>query len=154
MASSLLDQCVGAIASEINGLALTNLATAQIYQRKLPTDRGLTLPCVVVSYPPGGGEQILPGTNTTEDIGYPVAVTILAADAGNQDLAIDTESDQYALWRETIILHFLNQRLTGVSEIYVCRIEPGTIMDPADFFERNVYAGGFIVRCIARQART
>lgn len=130
-------------------MALTGLASAQVYAKKLPTDRDVTLPCVVCSYPPNEAERMAAGTNQRTDVGLPVQVTIL--DADNQDLTIGTDAEKMAEWRRSILLHFHGQRLTGVSEVHYCTVEPRQIVD-LEAWNRNINASALVVVCWARQA--
>lgn len=152
MSTSLQIRCLEAVQSEIQGLALSGLPSAQVYAKKLPTDRDVTLPAVVCSLPGHAPEQLAGGLNQREDVGYPVLVTLIVAE--NQDLAINADADTHALWREKIVLHFHNQRLTGVSEVFTCKVEPRAIVDMDAFLNRNLLAGSLLVRCLARMPRT
>jgi hypothetical protein len=153
--TSLQCQCIAAVQAEIIGLNLAGLTRAQVYAKKFPTDRNVTLPAVICSLPPNEGEQMVGGLNEREDIGYPVFVTILKAENGG--LEIDADMDTTSLWRETIMRHFHDKNPVGqtqnVASVYTCKVEPRQIMDFSAFIDRNVYAGGMVVRCLARQTR-
>lgn len=142
-------QSLQAVAAAIEALALIGDPT--VYQKKLPTDRLTTLPAIVVSLPPGEGEQMLGGLNAREDVGFPVMVTFLIAE--NANLEIDADADQHSLWREEVIRKFHNQRLAAPPENWTCQVEPRQIIDFDAFINRNTYAGSLVVRCVSRLAR-
>ena len=145
-------RCATAIQALIQSLGLTSIDSANIIVRKLDSDRGVddgtySLPMIVVSTI--GLEQNQPATNERDDVGYPVMVTILAAD--NQDLS--TNHDKYLRWREQIARAFRNQNLSAVPEIYTARIEPGPIVSPTAFWDRNTFHSALVVRCMSREVR-
>jgi hypothetical protein len=148
---STQQRCILAVQAAVQGFGLAGLPAEQVVAGKLPLDRNLTLPAVVCSLPADAGEELPGGFNQREDVGYPVQVTILGAE--NQDNDLNDQSDQLLLWRQDLLLHFHNLRLAGVSEVIYCKVEPRAIVDVAAFLERNLLAGGFVVRCYARQAR-
>jgi hypothetical protein len=151
VAASIQYRCIQAVHDEIQGLDLDGLASTHVHNRKLPSAERLDYPAVICSLPPGEGEQMVGGLNASEDVGYPVAVTIIAAE--NRDWSLDTDGDRCCLWREKIILHFHNKRLPGVSEVYHCKVEPRQTIDTEAFMDRNLLVSVLVVRCIARQAR-
>jgi len=131
----------------------TTLPNGQVYLRKLPTDRGgLTLPCVIVSESPDP-ETDLGGTNARDDWGHPVLVTTVVA--SNQDVAV---YDWEILWRQQIRRKFHNQLLSGsgglLATVYICVVEPRTIVDPSLFRDGNLSLGQLLVRAKSREVRT
>ena len=151
MPDAIHEQCISAVKTVIQGLDLDGIPDAQIYDRKLIIDRELTLPCVIIS--PEGVEQDLGGTNERDDWGYPVPLVYV--DADNQDLA-DTalKRKRMLLWRQRLRRAFHNKRLSAVSEVYVCRVEPNVIIDQTAWLERNKVVGGMTIRCVTREVRT
>jgi len=112
------------------------------------------LPGVVIF--PTGVETITPVTNASDDIGYPVAVGMLADDR-NDDGDGDTQSqelnrDRHLYWRERIRDHFGGQRLTGVPTVWDCRVEPAVIVDPSEH-ANNLWRGGLVLRFVSRERR-
>ncbi len=139
-------RCIEAVQSAIQTMALTGLASAQVYAKKLPTDRDVTLPAVIVSYPPNEGERLAGGVHNKTDVGFPVLVTFLKAD--NQDMAL-AGAENMALWRRSVLLHFHNERLTGVSEVNYCTVEPRAVID-MEAFTNNLHAGALVIVCWTR----
>ena len=142
--------CVEGVYADLPSLALSGSPT--IYKKKIPTDRNVTLPAIVCSFPPNESEFMAGGLNATEDIGYPVFLTFLID--GNQNMDLDAAFDTALLWRDTIIRHYHNKRLTGVSFVQYCKVTPRQIIDFDAFMNRNVCAGGVLIQCVGRQTRT
>ena len=148
MAVELHLRCIDKVHAAIVAMALPSLAAAQVYQKKLPTDRDITLPGIVVSYPPNEGERIEPGgVHNRTTIGFPVCVTFVAAD--NQDMALGADAEMLAEWRRRVLLHFHDQSLAGVNEVNFCRVEPRATID-MEAFGRNLHAGALVIVCWTR----
>jgi len=131
----------------VRQLRLAEIPDGQVYLKRYPTDRGCTLPAVVLS--PVLTETADPtGTNVRDDVGYPVQVTIVTP--GNQDLDID---ERELLWRERISQAFRGQRLPVVAEVYLCRWEPGSIIDLGLFHDENLFISAFTLRFASRETR-
>lgn len=139
-------QVLEAAQERVRALRLAEIPDAQVYVKRLPTDRGCTLPAVVLS--PVLIETEAPGTNIRDDVGYPVQVTIVTV--GNQDLDVD---ERELLWRERIAQAFRGQRLPTVAEVYICRWEPGSIIDPNLFHDENLFVSAFTLRFMSREIR-
>lgn len=165
MATSAHQLCIEAVQTDVQALVTATtisglgITTANVFKRKLPTDRNLTytaaIPAlIVVSYPVGAAITLHPSlsTNQSEAVGYPVQVTgFYAAD---QNLEIDSSSDTFALWAEKIFRHYHGKNpLTSVSGLFECRVEPGTVIDAEAHQTRNIMAWAHVVRCIGRFAR-
>lgn len=158
MANAVHYQCLTGIQTVIQGLALTGLSGAtplpndRVYMRKLPTERQLTLPCVVVSLVPM--PETLEGTlNNSDDYGYPCCVTIIAAN--NQDLTVE---EPELKWREQIKQAFNNKRpaalQTAVSvPLLPCKWEPMAVLDLNLFKDANLFVSAAVVRVRTRELR-
>lgn len=129
-----------------------NLPSAQVYLRKVLTDRSATLPFVMIA--PAGVETVEPYSNERELYGYPVAVAVAAA--SNQDHELDTDDEEYLRWRELILLKFVGKRLgvTDVVEARPCRVEPGPVLDPALWQSANLWVQFFTLRFFAVLTRS
>lgn len=140
---------LGAVQTRIQALALSGIASGQVYKRKLPTDRGVTLPCVLVTLG-GDAETIEPGSYETTEVGYPVLVTTVAA--GNQAFTL---SDDELQWRQSIIDEFLDKPLAGVTEadVYDCRVEPRSVIDVGLWHEQNLSVSAVLLRFLASKTR-
>jgi hypothetical protein len=157
MPTSIHKQALDAIVSIIQGLTLldgngTQLPTSQVYSRKLPTDRGLVLPAVICSLVPIP-ETIAIATNAQDDIGYPVMVTVVAAN--NQDLTVE---DWELTWRQTIRDTFRNKRpadlVSALSQpLKWCLWEPAPVLDNTLFQQANLFVSAAVIRVVTREAR-
>jgi hypothetical protein len=150
--SAVLYRCLTAVQARIQGLGLSGIANASVVIRQAPLDRhfksgDLVLPGVVLA--PVLTEQMntTAGTNTRDDVGYPIGCFILAA--GNQAIA---PTAAHYKWREQIARAFRNQKLPGVSEVWSCVVEPAAINDPGAW-ERNLYVSAMVLRFFAREVR-
>ena len=148
MAVELHLRCIDKVHAAIVAMALPSLPAGQVYQKKLPTAGDITLPAIVVSYPPDEGERIeAGGVHNRTSIGWPVCVTFLAAD--NQDMALGADAEMLAEWRRRVLLHFHDQHLTGVTEVNFCRVEPRATID-MEYFRGNLHAGALVIVCWTR----
>lgn len=145
---AVLEQCLEAVQSRIQGLALSGIANSSVVVQKVPSDKNIVRPAVLIG--PVGGESIgLPnGSNIRDDIGYPVFVGIVAAD--NQDQ--EANRARNLLWRQKIRMAFHAQRLPGVSLVYTCGVETRDIVAP-DWFASMRFLSAMVVRCFAREPR-
>ncbi len=153
MSPPVLFDILAAVRSAIQALALPGLAAANIVVQKVPGDRvqdlpAVQLPCILIA--PHGSETTDPlaGTNLRDDIVYPVRVTILAADSGDQQFGFQ----QYLGWRETIRRSFHNQRLT--SELcFNVQVQPLPIVDKSAWTDRHLFASALVLNCFSRESR-
>lgn len=154
-ADSVLDRCLNAIQGKIQGLTLAGLDTppgdltaGQVYAKpaidlnKLQVD----LPAVFVT--PGGSEAIEGMVSGLDDIGYPVAVTIV----DRWSPTYTPPAPTYYKWREQIHRALRFQRLPGVIEVYTVKPEPRAIVEWKTL-EFNTFYCGILFRCISREGR-
>lgn len=149
-----------AVRQRIMDLGLTDIPVTQHYLRRMPTDRSVTLPAVIIS--PLGTETLLVGTNASEDTGYPVLVTTvqgvsklptaLATEENARDQTLEVQELELA-WRETIRFAFHNQRLPGVALVYRCLVEPQPVLDIALFRDQDLVVSALLIRCHTREQR-
>ena len=147
VSSQLLTQ----IHASIVAIGLTGILDASIRIRKIPVEEpAWSFPYVMVY--PISSETMNPdaGTNQSDDIGYPIGVTMVAAD--NMDPS-DTNLAKYLKWREDIARTFRNQRISGVAESIRSWIEPGLIREPPAWLH-NRWNSRLVVRAICREPRT
>jgi hypothetical protein len=108
-----------------------------------------TLPGVLIAPLDADAISRAGGTNQRDDVGYPIAVGLFAADSDSQ-----TENyDRNLLWRERIRRKFLHQRLSGVPSVYTCLVEPKQIVDPFRWLARNLWVSTLLLRFLSREAR-
>lgn len=145
-AEAMLYRALGAIKTRIDALTLSPTPTVDV--RWLPRAKnGDEYPLIAVT--PVSSESF-PGIMTTQDdIGLPVAVTIL--DALNQDPTLNLNRN--ALWRQTILSALRYQRLAGVPEGYILNPEPGMIVSPGMFDAQNLLFSPLFFRLITRTVR-
>jgi len=152
MASIFVD-ILEKVQTDIRALSLPvgvgTLPDAQVYLYKVPWDRYLAKPCVLIT---PVKETITTSSNRQYDVGYGVQITLVHV--ANQALTITSE-DIWE-WRETIIAAFQDQRLEipGDEDAYICRTEPGTPVDIQSFAGANCDVSGFILRFFVRRSRS
>lgn len=151
MADSFHGQILDAAVTALQALTLTGITSTNIVQLTVPDDKDRwipDLPGIIVA--PFGTEAFARGTNKSDDIGYPVLIAIL--DSGNEQNT--TSLDARLLWRETILDHFIHNRLgvAGVS-IYDQTIEPASIVDQAAWYQKQLFVSALIMRVWARKQR-
>ena len=125
MADSVHKQVIDAFVAKAKTLSLAGLGNDQIREAWDVTPEQLTgmkLPALLFS--PAGNEEDLGGTNERDDIGYPVAALFLdrhpVTDPSNMDKAL--------LWRQKVRRAFIQQRLSGVSSVYIVRYRSGPVV--------------------------
>lgn len=144
---AMLYRALNSIKNRIDGLALSGSPTVSV--RWLPRVRqgGETLPLIAVT--PIGAESF-PGVMTaTDDIGLPIAVTIM--DGQNQDPTLNLNRN--ALWRERILSALRFQRLADVPEGFILNPEPAMVVHPGAFDSQNLFFSPMFFRLITRTTR-
>lgn len=132
---------------QVRELRLPQLDEGQVYVRWVFTDRNVTLPSVQVV--PFGTEIISGATNLSEDIGYPIAVGIVAAQ--NQDLEANLEL--FLGWRWRLIRKFRTARFKRFERSMGVEIEAMSVVDPAVWSEANLFVSAIVLRVTNRETR-
>lgn len=153
MTSPILFEILSAVQTAVQGLRLPGLAPANVVIQKVPGDRVQDLPAVAwpsLLIAPHGSETADPlaGTNLRDDIVYPIRVTIIAADGGDQEFGFP----QFLGWRETLRRAFHNQRLSAGS-CFTVRVQPLAIVDRAAWIERHLFVSALVLNCFSREPR-
>lgn len=152
---SVFEKCLNACYTIVAGVSLSGFNPANINIQKLPWDRSLAHPGIVVCPTPesidSAGQLIV--TNRGTVIGYGVSVACIQS--ANQDQS--SNLSRWLRWREQLRRAFedspTRQPLQGlVAEVSMVMIEPGAIYDPASF-SANYDIQGFTVRCLTREQR-
>lgn len=149
MPDSVHYQCLTAIKSEIDALItsedLTGIETDEVVVRRKFADDRQVYPGYNICL-----ADIVPGrgTNESDDHGYGCLLVI--SRTNNADLT--DKIDQDLNNRQTIRRYFLNQRLTGVSEVYIVKIEEGDALDKK-WLDRDYNVAPIMLRCWARESR-
>lgn len=120
----------------------------KVYKRILPaTDLTVEYPCIILSNE-GVAEALVGGTNSRDDVGYPVVVWM----ADRNDSGYAERDGLYTLWRQQLIRSVRNWRATGVDEIMTVTVEPQPIYDPK-LPAYELVISGFVARGLAREIR-
>lgn len=127
--------------------ATHTIALANFYKRKLPWDVGVNLPGLFMTPVP---ELAGTSTNTSDDVGYGIQITIVQA--SNRDL--EANADRLYYWREEAMDAFRSKRLAGSGDanIHLVDIETRPVIDPASF-ARQIDATAFVLRLWTRKVR-
>jgi hypothetical protein len=117
------------------------LPAAQVYARKVFSDRNTTLPFLMAVR--GPHERIEPGS--FEDHEWLLPVLVGHCFASNQDLELNEDEDA---WRQDVIETFANQprpeiTLPGV-DVNSCDIDPQPVLD-LTLFGDNLDVGGLLL---------
>jgi hypothetical protein len=106
-------------------------------------------PCLLLMG--NGTEQVLGGTNLSDDIGYPVAVFFFDRRAPEDG----SNKRVWKQWRQAVRNAFIMQRLAGVDLVYKTLWEPGAIIDPAAMkaVEYQAMVGSMTLRFVTRELR-
>jgi hypothetical protein len=140
---AVLSRCVASIETVLGLLALP--CTARVYDH-LVADAVVKYPCTVLTTA-GTRETIERGQNNRDDLGH--GVRLLVKDVCHQFDARKREA--YRVWRQAIFRAFHNQRLPGVPESVVTRVDPG---DVAYVDTRKPQVVSTLnVKCVTREVR-
>jgi hypothetical protein len=102
---------------------------------------------------PTSSESKYPGNNNRDDWGRPVLLSIYHEGTVNGTELVP----KINLWRERFIRHFHRQRLTAVSEVYDCDVQPGSILSfrpPTENMQRPAYVSTLTLLFKTREPRT
>ena len=135
-----------AVRTKIATLTLTGIDAANIVTRKVPVDRNLTLPGIVICA--FGQETFWSEGNSYTSVGYPVAVVI--HEASNQ---VYTADDTELTWRQTIFDAFHKKGGAVVSGAEKVEVECGPIIDLPAWEQANLALSFLTIRCYDRVNR-
>jgi hypothetical protein len=157
--NSLHRQALDAIADIIRGLSLTGLAGGSplasdrvTVQVLADADRETPLPCVQVSLVPLP-ESLEGTTNNTDDIGYPVGVSIIVPK--NQ---AETVLDAELTWRQQVMQALHHKRPAGLVSALTAplvRVEwvPGIVVSEELLRVANLWTSQMVFRVVVRKPR-
>lgn len=144
---AVLTRAIDAIVARLILLNLDEIGS-KVYARPLMDDLSIQWPCAVVVREPTP-QQYRGGTNTRDDIGYPIQVLFKVRDQLTPTSPVET----YDLWRQSAERAFRFQRLPGIDECVTCEIEPLKILDEKiEPLYANVVSG-FTIRVVTREVR-
>lgn len=149
--AALRDAAVDAV----QALALTGVPPAHVLGLQTliekPEDLTPTLPAVILA--PYGAERLGPDTNLSDRIEYPLAVLMLDKANGDQD----TGFDKRMVWRESVIDHFIRNRVTVTLPtgcfLLTQEVDTFDMANLPAWVERNTFLGGLVVRFVCRRRR-
>jgi hypothetical protein len=146
-------ECCLGVQDVLRNLNLAGMPDDKIVLRRVPIDRDLTPPYIIIC-PGPGSETLEEGTNAAEDWGYPVTIAI--GQAANQDLSVQDEGDG-GEYRELCIFALHHQRPTLLTDrlsvpLKRVTVEPGSVLD-TELFKENMDVGWFDVRVVVRRVR-
>jgi hypothetical protein len=107
------------------------------------------IPLPALIFAPKGITAHMGGTNARDDLGYPVPAFLVDRN-GAEMLA---KRGSYLLLRERLDRYFRNQRLTGVGEIYDCRVDDTQTFELPKEWEYQWLVSPMLFRFISREAR-
>lgn len=143
--ASIQTRCRNAVQATLALLPIP--PAANIYQQKWPQDSNVKFPAALVTI--DGVQETEESTlSTLDDVGYPVKIMFVDRQSKNDS----RDLQNYELWRLYAANAFRNQRLLGIPESKICRIEEYVIVDP-NAREFQYMVSGLTVRCVCRQGR-
>ncbi|MAH50428.1 hypothetical protein CMI37_31695 [Candidatus Pacearchaeota archaeon] len=145
---AVLNDCMTDIKNQIDALSLSDLGDNNVVIRKAPWDleRNRIHTGITVHLPLQ--EHELPGTNSCDDIVYPIMVTVIRGTGGSE---LDNMA-RLGTWRQKIRREFINQRLSTVVSVYTCRIKFGRVLLPKQYRD-NYDATTMAILCVSRETR-
>lgn len=143
------EQCLNAVLAKIQGLGLSGIDSASIVRRKVPWDRRITLPGIIVSPP---RDTIQPVTSGQNDIAFDCLVTFVRT--SNEDLTANLGT--HLSHRQTVSDAFQpvsgQAALAGVPDVYNVEVIHGSVYDGASF-AAGEDVQQLTLRCLHRRNR-
>jgi hypothetical protein len=147
---SILD----AVRDRIRFLNLAEIPDGQVVALKVFTPDVVEslpgLPAVIVCPPARGEVTDSGGTNERDDYGYPVQVSLLAADDQENETV---RFDRNLRWQEQIRQALNHRPLPEAGAVYTSRLESQHVIDPLPWKRRNLWTGSLIFRFFSREQR-
>ena len=135
-----------AIKTIVDGLSLSGLTGGTVIQEVATyQDTQITLPFVSIS--PYGPEKLGDEFNDRDGAYYGVLVAIIAKPSV-------TSLETRLGWRQAMRRHLNNTAVAGLGQNYNMTVEPGAVVEPKAWFDRNFFVSGFVVRCFFQEPRT
>lgn len=135
-----------AIKTLIDGLSLTGLTGGTVIQEVAEyQDSQRVLPFISIS--PYGPEKLGDELNDRDGSYYPVLVLIVANPDVNQ---LETRLG----WRQSLRRRLNHASLSGLTTNYDLRVEPGNVVEPRAYYDRNAFVSGMVVRVFFQEPRT
>lgn len=135
-----------AVKTTIDGLSLTGLTGGTVIQEVATYQDGqITPPFISVS--PYGPEKLGDEFNDRDGAYYGVLVAIIAKPDVN---SLETR----LAWRQTIRRNLNNHSISGLGQNYNLEVEPGNVIEPRAWFDRNAFVSGMVIRAFFQEPRT
>lgn len=144
---SVAQQISNALVTQIQSIGLTGLSSTEIVARKFAWNSGGFYRGISVVPLPEKVRALYP--NECDDIGYQFGIFFVT---GSNPQFGDTLANVRE-WRQKVRRKFINQRLTGVSSVYICRVTHEELYAPREY-TRGHEVGTLVVTCWAREERT
>ena len=135
-----------AIKSVIDGLSLAGLTGGSVIQ-EVATYLDGQIPLPFISISPYGPEKLGDELNDRDGAYYGIAVCIIA----KPDV---TSLEQRLAWRQSLRRNLNNTAIAGLGQNYNLEVEPGNVVEPRAWFDRNAFVSGFVVRAYFQEPRT
>jgi hypothetical protein len=134
-----------AVKSIVDGLSLSGLTGGSVIQEVATYQDGQT-PLPFISISPYGPEKLGDELNDRDGVYYGVAVCIVGKPA-------PISLEQRLGWRQTLRRNLNNHQVSGLSMNYNLVVEPGNVVEPKAWFDRNAFVSGFVVRAYFQEPR-
>lgn len=135
-----------AIKELIDGMSLSGLTGGSLIQEVTTYQDGLSL-LPFISISPYGPERLGDELNDRDGAYYGVLVAII----GKPDLvSLETRLG----WRQSIRRRLNNHSFGALGQNYNLTVEPGNVIEPGAWFDRNAFVSGFVVRAFFQEPRT
>jgi hypothetical protein len=137
---------ITSIKAMIDGMSLAGLFGGTVIQEVAThQDGAVTLPFVSIS--PYGPESLGDELNDRDGCYYGILVALIAQP--------DVNSLEVRLgWRQSMRRKLNNRSIAGLGQNYNLLIEPGNVIEPHAWFDRNAFISGLVVRAFFQEPRT
>ncbi|WP_397570656.1 hypothetical protein [Schlesneria sp. T3-172] len=134
-----------AIKDIIDGLSLEGLTGGTVIQ-EVATSLDGQIPLPFVSISPYGPERVGDETDARDGAYYGALVAIIAKPSV-------TDLEQRLAWRQSIRRAMKNRSLDGLPQNYNLDVEPGNVVEPRAWFDRDAFVSGMVVRVFFQEPR-
>jgi len=148
MSLTVAEECLSAVVRTIRDLHLDGVHDDEIQPHDTPPEWNEFFPRGIAIVPLE--ERELPGTNQSEDYGYPFLVVRTTGGGKGRDEMTGTQQR----WRDAVRKAFNNKRIGGVSggRLWICTVDSGDYLSRRPW-QDNHSLSSLIVTCWARETR-
>jgi len=134
-----------AIKALIDGMGMFGI-TGGVVLQEVATFQDKQIPLPFISVSPYGPEKVGDELNDRDGVYYGTLVAIMAMP--------DIQSLELRLgWRQTMRRRLNNVALSGLPMCYRLKVEPGNVVEPKVYFDRDGFVSGFVVRANFQEPR-